>query len=205
MSKNGDDGPQFLDFGVEVVEGRSKLILHVFCEAMGVGGLGYFFGEEMGEYFLFEDGGAVLPILGVSLHEGPAVDVADVGLAVGAQQIEAADFLLEFLHDPVADKLLIGSQDDGIAHLLSLLVSLHHSVQGGRSPGFGVHVVGADRVDLDIEGVGGQIFFVDVVSVLADFILVVLVLTRAVLDFPEELFASSAHGLRVVHADFVIF
>jgi hypothetical protein len=120
---------------------------------------------------LLEDGSAVLPVLRVALHEGPAVHIADVGATICSKQIESTDFLLEFLDDLVADELLIGSEDHRIADLLPLLVSLDHAIESWRSPCLSVHVVRTDRIDLDIKGVRGQKLLVDEVAVISNLVL----------------------------------
>ena len=62
--------------------------------------------EEMVEHFLFENGRAVLPVLGITLYEGPAIHVTDVALSVATQQVEPTNVLLELFDNSVANVLL---------------------------------------------------------------------------------------------------
>lgn len=82
----------------------------------------------MVHYLFFEDGSAVLPILGIAFHERPAIDIADVGTAIGAEKVEPTYFLLKLLNNLVADEFLVRSKNDRKSHLLSLFVALNHTI-----------------------------------------------------------------------------
>lgn len=102
----------------------------------------------MVEDLLGEYGGTIVPILRISLHKGPSIHITDVRFAIGPQEVEATDFLLELLDDAVADEFLVGREDHWEANFLAVLVSLHHSIEGGRTTCLGVHIVWPDGVDL---------------------------------------------------------
>ena len=169
MPKDGDNRPQFLYFREEVIKRRLIGVLIFPCvEAFQQRVVVVAAWVEVVHDLLFEDGRAVLPVLGVALHEGPAIDIADVGAAIGPKEVEPANFLLKLLNYLVADEFLVRSKDDRIPHFLPLLIALHHAVQSRRSPRLGVHVVRPNRVHLNIEGVGGQELFVDVIAIPSD-------------------------------------
>ena len=78
------------------------------------------------------------------------------------------------------------------------------SVESGSLPCLGVHVVGPDGVDLDVEAIGGKVLFVNVVAVLADGVLLALVLAGGVFYFPEQFLPASAHFGGIVDAYLVV-
>lgn len=94
--------------------------------------------------------GAVVVVLVGVLHEAEAVHVAHVGLAIGPEQVESADGLLERQTHLPGDELLGVVEDDRVADLLALAVALHLSVEGRALPGLRVGIVRADGVHLDV-------------------------------------------------------
>jgi hypothetical protein len=195
--------PKFLDLGQRLVDRWSELVFCLFdlVEGSHVLNSG---GEEMVEHFLFENGRAVLPVLGITLDKRPAIHVTDVALSVASKQVESANVLFELFDNSVANVLLFWGQDDGKALLFSFLVAVDDSVESGSLPCLGVHVVGSDGVDLDVEAVGGKVLLVDVVAVLADGVLLALVLAGGVFYLPEQLLPASAHFGGIVDADLVV-
>ena len=76
------------------------------------------------------------------------------GPAFGAQDVEAADALLEGFHQQRGDGLLVLGQDDGVPHLLPILRAYDFPIDRGSFPGLGMEVLGANRVHLHICALG---------------------------------------------------
>ena len=118
-------------------------------ESLEVGGV------DRLEAVLAEQVGGVDPELGRVLHKRPAVDVAHVRAAAGAQQVEAADRLPEGEDDLPRDFLLDPSEDQRVALLLAALVAQHLAVDDGALARLGVRILRPDRVHLDVGALGG--------------------------------------------------
>ena len=74
-------------------------------------------GRELPQDHVAQDVAAVVVVLVAVLHKGETIDVADAGAAVGTQQVEATDGLVEGEADLARDQLLLVGQDDGVADL----------------------------------------------------------------------------------------
>ena len=118
-------------------------------ESLEVGGI------DRLEAVLAQQVGGVDPELGRVLHKRPAVDVAHVRAAAGAQQVEAADRLPEGEDDLSRDFLLDPSEDQRVALLLAALVAQHLAVDDGALARLGVRILRPDRVHLDVGALGG--------------------------------------------------
>src|SRR3569833_1851275 len=158
---------------------------------------------------LAQDGGAVVVVLVVVLDEASAVDVDDVALAAGAQEIEAAHALAERGRDLARDLLLLAAQLRHVANLLAVGVAAHDAVDDGRLARLGVAVVWSHRVGLDILGI------VDAHELLVDVALaglgdgaghdeVLNELGALVADLAEQLAGAAAAGRGEVDDDVVV-
>lgn len=85
--------------------------------------------KEAFKNFSFEDNGTIIPVLGISLNEGPAIDITHIGLALGPQQIKPANILLKLLHNLRAQELLLGRQDNRKPLLLPTLIPINNPIK----------------------------------------------------------------------------
>lgn len=85
-------------------------------------------GREFTQYHVAQYLGAVIVILVGVLHETESVDIANVALAIGTQQIEAADRLLEGQTYLARYELLGVIEYDRVAYLLALAIALHLAI-----------------------------------------------------------------------------
>lgn len=106
--------------------------------------------REFTQYHVAQYLGAVIVILVGVLHETESVDIANVALAIGTQQIEAADRLLEGQTYLARYELLGVIEYDRVAYLLALAIALHLAVQGGTLASLRVGIVRPHCVDLDV-------------------------------------------------------
>lgn len=105
---------------------------------------------EFTQYHVAQDFGAVIVILVGVLHETESVHIADIALAIGTQQIESADGLLEGQTDLARYELLGVIQYDRIAYLLALAITLHFAIESGTLACLRVRIVRSHCVDLDV-------------------------------------------------------
>lgn len=101
----------------------------------------------------FENLSTVLPIFGVAFDERPAINIANIGLAVGSQKIKTANILTELLDDSIADIFFIRGQYYWVPHLFPFFISEDDTVKARRLPSLGIHIVRTDRIDLYVEGI----------------------------------------------------
>ncbi|GIX62749.1 pepsinogen, putative [Babesia caballi] len=141
---------------------------------------------------------AEVHVVPAALHEGPAVDVADVRPVDGPQNVEAAHGLAEVLHDAVGDQLLLGRQNHRVPHLLAVVVPVHLAVQRRRLARLRVREHAAHRVDLDVRAEGRHELLVDVRAVAPHGVDVRAVPRAAVVHLPEQLLAPASGVGRVV-------
>lgn len=69
------------------------------------------------------------------------------------------------------NELLIGSEDDRVAHFFAELVAIDLAVETGRLASFGMCVFSADGVHLHVGAIRRHEFFVDIRAILANAIL----------------------------------
>ncbi|KAI3482841.1 hypothetical protein L1887_54401 [Cichorium endivia] len=152
-----------------------------------------------------EDVCALVVVEVVALDKAPAVDVDDVALAADAEEVEAADVLLEGGGDGGGHFDLFGGEFGDVADLLAVWVAFDDAVDDGRLAGLCMDKVRADGVDLDVLCiVDVHELLVDVRAVGARVDEVGVVLGRLVADLAEEATTSAALGLGEVDVDVVV-
>ena len=143
----------------------------------------------------------IVKVLLAVLHKAPPVHIADVGVAVAAEQVEAADLQAEGEDDLASDQLLTHRQDDRVPDFLALLVPLDAAVYDRALARLGVGVVRPHRVNLDVAPAGVEEPLVDVASFPANLVLVRVIGAGFVADFAKEPLAAAAVGCCVIYVD----
>ena len=105
-------------------------------------------GRQLPKDHITEYAGTVVVVFTGVLHETEAIDVTHVGLAVSSQEVKATNCLFEGGTDLPGDEFLMVWEDDWVADLLTLTVSLYFTVQRGGLTGLRVGVVGTHCVHL---------------------------------------------------------
>jgi len=128
VSKNRYNRSQLLHPWIQIIQRWTILVLKVFWKFVSVAECSNFFGKKLPKYLFFKYFGAVVPILRIALHKRPTIHVAHIAFPVGSQQIESTNLLSKLLYYPVANELLIRSQDDRVPKLFAFLVSLDDAI-----------------------------------------------------------------------------
>eukprot|EP00967_Tisochrysis_lutea_P012416 scaffold13923_cov26-Tisochrysis_lutea.AAC.2 len=116
---------------------------------------------------LTQEIGGVGPELVRILDEGPAIHVAHIRLAAGAQQIEAAQCLPEGKNHFARDLLLVVRQDERVAELFATRVAHNLAVNHGGLARLAMCILWPNSVDLNVRTLRLEEFFVNVAPAVA--------------------------------------
>lgn len=162
-------------------------------------------GSKLLQHHVLEHRCAILVVFLISLHKGPPINIADVRLPITPQKIETANILPKDVYDFGRHELLFDGQANRVSDLLSVLLPHNLPIEDWALSSFCMRKEFAYRVDLYVEAISLEKFFINVVlSVRADCVLIRIEGTALIANLPEKLLAASALIRVVVDVDVMV-